>query len=214
MNKSILKTLFLFLVVLLFQVDSSAQQRFKAGVIAGLNASQIQNDDVGGYNRLRIQGGLRAIAIFTEKMDLNIELLYSQRGSYATDGSPVCFNGPLDITANYIEIPVLWTLKDWLHETDDYYRIQASAGLSYGRLISASSIGSCHDGLADLFNKNDVSFTIGAEYFATEHFTIGFRWSRSLNLLYNRKKGEELMPSRSENSLQGFFLSFRAGYIF
>ena len=213
MNKNILKSFLFILACLFLQTNTSAQQRFKAGLIAGLNASQIQNDDVGGYDRLRVQGGLRAIAIFTDRFDLNIELLYSQRGSYAKEGSPRCFNGPLDITANYVEIPVLATIKDWMHEEDGYYRIQASGGFSYGRLISSSSIGSCHDGLEELFNKNDVSFTIGAEYFATKNVTIGFRWSRSLNLLYNRKKGEEMF-NRSENSLQGFFLSFRAGYIF
>ena len=68
-------TFFLF-----FSGNTTAQQRFKAGVIGGLNASQIQNDDVGGYRRLGIQGGLRAITIFTDKIDLFFEILYSQRG--------------------------------------------------------------------------------------------------------------------------------------
>jgi hypothetical protein len=189
-----------------------AQQRFKAGIIGGLNASQIQRDDVGGYNRLGVQGGLRAVAVVTNRTDLLFEILYSQRGSYDKLGSPKCYNGALEISTKYIEVPVMVTFKDWLDEEDDFYKIQVSGGFSYGRLLSASSIGSCHDGLTDLFNKNDISFTIGAEFFGNEHLTFGVRWSRSINLLYNRKKGEEI--NRFESSLRGFFLSFRGGYIF
>lgn len=213
MIKYILRFFPIVLAFLIYSVDSDAQQRFRAGIIGGLNASQIQNDDVGGYRRLGLQGGLRAIAIFTEKIDLNIELLYSQRGSYDKEGNWKCYDGPLDISTNYIEVPVVVTFKDWLDEQEDFYKIQVSGGFSYGRLINATSEGSCHDELTDLFNKNDISFTVGAEYFTSPHLTFGVKWSRSLNLLYNRKKGEEML-NLFENSLQGFFLSFRAGYIF
>ena len=82
------------------------------------------------------------------------------------------------------------TYKDWLDEEGEFYKNPSGVvGFSYGRLISASSIGSCHDDLTELFNKNDISFAIGAEYFSTEHLNFGVRWSRSINLLYNRKKG-------------------------
>ena len=207
-----------FLLLIFFTVficgNVLSQQRFKAGLIAGLNASQILRDDVGGYNRLGIQGGLRAVAVLTNRTDVLFEILYSQRGSYDKIGSPKCYNGPLEISTKYIEVPVMATIKDWFHEEDDYYRIQVSGGFSYGRLISASAIGSCHDDLTDLFNKNDISFTLGAEYFSSKHLSFGMRWSRSINLLYNRKNGEELTIPRNENSLRGFFLSFRGAYIF
>lgn len=212
MNKILQLFSISFLLLFLTSYDSDGQERFKAGVFGGLNASQILLDDVGGYNRLGIQGGLRAIAVLTKRTDVFFEILYSQRGSRDSQGHPFCYDGPLDISANYIEVPVMVTIKDWLSDNSNFYRIQASGGLSYGRLINASSEGSCHDDLADLFNKNDISFTVGAEYFTNEHLTIGMRWSRSLNLLYNRKEGDKI--GRNENSLRGFFLSFRAGYIF
>lgn len=223
-------TRLVFLIIIassLFSETGLAQQRFKAGLIAGLNASQILRDDVGGYHRLGLRGGLRAITILTPKTDLFFEILYSQRGSYAKLGSPTtCFNGALEISANYIEIPVMYTFKDWLDEEEGFYKVQVSGGLSYGRLLSASSIGSCHDNVTDYFNKNDISITLGASFFVNEHLTFGARWSRSLNLLYNREKGPlipidptvENSPMKPDpnnpNSLRGFFLSFQAGYIF
>ena len=212
-----LRKLILFFSLLFFTIiiceEGHAQQRFKAGAILGVNASQILRDDVGGYNRPGMQGGLRAVAILTKKTDLLFEILYSQRGSRGKDGSPKCFQFiPLSIATQYIEVPVMATFKDWLDEEGDFYKIQVSGGFSYGRLLEASAEGSCHDDLTDLFNKNDISFAIGVEYFSNEHLTFGVRWSRSINLLYNRKEGEAI--NRFENSLRGFFLSFRAGYIF
>ena len=212
MKRNIFVGLLFFCFFFLAIKDTYSQQRFRAGLIAGLNASQIQRDDVGGYNRLGIQAGLRAIAILTDKTDVLFEILYSQRGSHDKNGNPFCYNGPLDISTKYIEVPVMVTFKDWLEEEEGYYHIQVSGGLSYGRLISASSIGSCHDDLTRFFNKNDISFTVGAEYFSSPRFAWGVRWSRSINLLYNRKKGEAI--NRFENSLRGYFLSFRIGYIF
>ena len=206
---------FLLLCFLSFLVCGNAisQQRFKAGLIAGLNASQILGDNSGGYNRLGLQGGMRAVAVITKKTDLLFEILYSQRGSYDKSYNK-CNIIPLEISTKYIEVPVMVAFKDWLKEEDGYYRLQVSGGFSYGRLLNATSIGSCHDDLTDLFNKNDVSFTLGVEYFSNKHLSFGMRWSRSINLLYNHKKGDNLENPRNENSLRGFFLSFRGAYIF
>ncbi len=206
--KNIKPLLLLILFTLAFQDQASAQQRFKAGVVAGLNASQILGDDSGGYNRLGMQAGLRAITIFTEKTDLLFEILYSQRGSRDLDVFP-CSKDRLSISTQYIEIPVMVTLKDWLDEEDDYYKIQVSGGFSYGRLLNVDAVDSCHDLQAENFNENDVSITFGAEYFSSEHISWGVRWSRSFNLLYNKDKFDA-----SKNSLRGFFLSFRGAYIF
>ncbi len=203
MTKKILPLILALSAFFIFNHTISAQQRFKAGLIVGLNASQILGDENGGYNRLGLQGGLRAITVFTEKSDLVFEILYSQRGSRGRTGIST-----LEISTNYIEVPVLFTFKDWLDE-DGFYRIQVSGGFSYGRLLSASAIDSVHGEQVDNFNSNDISITLGAEFFTSEHFSFGARWSRSLNLLYNKDK-----YNQSINSLRGFFLSFRGAYIF
>ena len=206
----LLFSFFFIAIYLCCSNEMAAQQRFKAGAIFGLNASQIQLDDVGGYKRLGLQGGLRAITILSEKSDLIFELLYSERGSRESNGSPTCFNGgALNISTKYVEVPVLITFKDWMEE--DFYKIQVSGGFSFSRLLSASSEGSCHDDLTDLFKDNDFGVTLGAEYFTNRHLSFGMRWSRSITLLYKREYG---LPDRNENSLRGFFLSFRGAYIF
>jgi len=201
-----LATILFFFLLSIYSI--SAQQRFKAGLVAGLTASQILGDESGGYNRLGVQGGLRAIAILNEKSDLSFEILYSQRGSKDTKVLP-CGAPSLSISTQYIEVPVLITFKDWLDESEDYYKIQVSGGFSYGRLIAADAMDSCHKAQDQNFNDNDISITLGAEYFTNSHFSFGARWSRSLNLLYNKDNFDV-----SKNSLRGFFLSFRGAYIF
>jgi hypothetical protein len=192
--------------------EAAAQaRRFRAGVVGGLNASQITGDDVGGYNRLGVHGGLRAVADLGDKKELLLELLYSQRGSYNKYGSPKCPNGDISIFLQYVEVPVMFCFKDWYKEEEGYYKVQACGGFSYGRLLRAKALGSCHDDLAEngAFNTNDISIALGADLFSSPNLVFGARWTRSLSLLYDKDKHD---PGR--NSLRGYFLSFRTAYIF
>ncbi|RME12977.1 MAG: hypothetical protein D6816_00370 [Bacteroidetes bacterium] len=191
----------LFFALFFFASGKAQNARFGAGIIGGLNASQILGDDTGGYNKLGLQGGLRGIAHLTDRSDLYIELLYSQRGSYQ--------KGIIDINLKYVEVPVVLTFKDWLDEEGEFYKVAANIGFSYGRLLNATAEGSKHDDIVNLFNDNDISFTVGAEYFTRENFGFGIRWSKSINFLYNKDKHD---PGR--NSLRGFFLSFRGVFTF
>ncbi len=145
-------------------------------MVFGLNAAQISGDDVAGYNKLGLHGGLRAIAKLQDKMDLVIGMLYSQRGSYAR-----FVNGDIKINLQYIEIPLTIAYKDWYQEEEDYYKVQAIGGFSFSRLLKASAIGSLHDGEVENFNDNDISVTLGADIFLSKHFGFGASWSQSLN---------------------------------
>lgn len=192
---------FILFSLFLISFCQAQEARFGAGIVGGLNASQILGDDTGGYNKLGLQGGLRGIAHLKDRTDLYVELLYSQRGSYQ--------KGIIKINLEYVEVPIVFTFKDWLDEEEGFYKVAANIGFSYGRLLSASAEGSKHDDLVDQFNVNDFSFTGGVEYFTRKNFSFGVRWSKSFNLLYNKDKHD---PGR--NSLRGFFLSFRGVYTF
>ena len=208
MMKNLFTTAAIFLFAFfVFQKNAVAQQRFKAGLVFGLNASQIKGDDSAGYNRLGIHGGLRAVAALKDKTDLLIELLYSQRGSF--DNGEQFFNGDLDISLRYVEIPIMLAYKDWYKEEEGYHKVQVTGGLVFSRLLKATAAGSSHDAQVENFNNNDYGITIGADFFLTKHFALGARWNRSINLLYNNKKHDENI-----DSLVGYFLSFRGMYVF
>ncbi len=183
-----------------------SQQRFKAGITAGLNASQIRGDATGGYNKLGIAAGLRAITVFTDRTDLTIELTYSQRGSRNDPSEPT----EIQINLNYVEVPFIFHYKDWLMEEQNYYRVQAAAGLSFSRLLKAEHDdrrGVVEEKTSD-FNSNDIGLILGAEFFFTQHWSLSGRWNTSFNLLSDA----DVSPSR--NTLRGYFLSFRLNYTF
>jgi len=184
----------------------TAQQRFKAGLVAGVNASQINGDNTGGYNKLGLLGGLRVITVLSEKSDVSIELAYSQRGSKNDKSEPV----DIRIDLNYIEVPVLYTYKDWLDESGDYYKVQALGGLAFSRLLKGTvedSASPPKEITGDL-RSNDLSLVLGVEFFFTKHWSLSGRWHSSLNKLATAEK------SPTKIDLRGYFFTFRVNYIF
>ena len=204
--------IFLIAWILLLGMEGTAQeQRFKAAVLLGLNASQLNGDRSAGYNKLGPTGGLRGVVVLGDKWNLSVELLYGQRGSrYPTGLNNPTPGAPLNITTSYIDVPVVISLGDWLSEDETYYRIEVHGGLAFGRLFNAIARDSPYDDNTDLFEKNDLNLVVGASYFVNAHFAFTFRYNRSVLLLYNNSKH----PNFNANSLFSHFLTLRAEYLF
>lgn len=201
----------ILVICAIFTTNLSAQNRFKAGVVAGINVAQIRGDDTGGFNKFGLVGGVRAITILKEKMDVSMELLYSQRGSRTNRTEEDRLGRDVEIDLNYVEVPVLFNYKDWLNEEDNFYHVQANIGFAYSRLINATAAGVTNDYIDEVenFNEDDFSVVLGAEYFITSKFSISARWVTSINLLYNNEK-----HNPNINGLRGHLLSFRTNYLF
>src|SRR5688572_14482098 len=144
-------------------------QRFSAAIVGGVNASQIDGDQLAGFDKLGLTGGLKATVNFESVFDLNVEFLFTQRGS-----KPDLFNPDYDpdikIHLDYAEIPVYVSLGDWWQEEDGYHKASAHAGVSFGRLINASTFDHINTGDEDLdqmvpyFNDSDLSWLVGISY--------------------------------------------------
>ena len=96
----------MFFLCLLFPFSLLAQdapsQRFKAGILVGFNGSQINGDASAGFNKLGLVAGVRGVTVINEKMEISIELLYSQRGSRSELFNSTNTNIPFKIELNYI----------------------------------------------------------------------------------------------------------------
>jgi hypothetical protein len=202
----------ILLVILFLQNGQSQERRFTAGLILGMNASQVDGDLLAGFNKIGLTAGARGSAIINDKLDFNLEFLFSQRGS-----RPDIFNALLDpdinISLQYAEIPIYIGFYDW--KVDDYYKVKVHGGLSYGRLIKASTVDAFQDDpldlelLADSFNNNDLSWIIGGSIFFTKNVGITVRYTRFINKLLNPSKLGINAPA-----LRSYFLTFRADYNF
>lgn len=102
MNKLCLGTV--FFVLLSFSVQA---QKFKAGIIAGVSATQISGDRLSGYNKAGlVLGGVVSTAV-AKKFDLAMEILYFQKGSKKNSDPENGDYTSYRLRLNYFEVPLL-----------------------------------------------------------------------------------------------------------
>lgn len=200
-----------FLTVLPLQ---SSAQRFSAAAVGGINASQIDGDQLAGFDKVGLTGGIKAVVNFESVIDLNVEFLFTQRGS-----KPDLFNPEYDpditVTLNYAELPVYLTIGDWWQEEGEYHKVSAHAGVSYGRLISARTFDYFHaneesfDKLVPYFNNSDLSWLVGVSYMMSNKWGLTGRYTRGITPLLSPKK-HNLAIER----LLSYYLTFRLEYYF
>jgi len=120
-----------FVSCFLLLVSSSQAQRFDAALIAGFNASQVDGDNLAGYEKFGVSAGAKAYARFSENFSLGMELLFNQKGSKSglRPSTPNTFK----LLLNYAEIPVL------LHYHDKDRAI-FGLGASYAAFLSYKRI--------------------------------------------------------------------------
>lgn len=195
------------LVGLALCCSSLTAQTFKASVIAGLNAGQIDGDFEVGYNKLGLSAGIGIGINIKPNMMLGTEFLFSQRGSknalFARDGVP---NGSIGI--NYISLPIVYKLYDWYEEDNEYYRVWLEGGMAPGRLITARITGSDRPELVNEFRTTDISWFLGAGYHFSKNFYCSFRYTRSIFPFY-------VAENPGVNDVQQFlsyFLTLQVGY--
>lgn len=127
----ILKSRFILLtLIFLCSLPAARSQFIQGALILGGNVSQVDGDEIYGFNKLGFNAGAAAIVPFTDSWSLSIEALYSQKGAHRGPLYPnEEVDGAYDYRLNYAEIPVLimFTDKDV---------ITFGAGFSFNRLVS------------------------------------------------------------------------------
>lgn len=189
-------------------------QRFSAGIVGGVNASQIDGDLLAGFDKVGLTGGIKVVVNLESIFDLNVEFLFSQRGSRPDIFTPE-IDPDIKVHLDYAEIPVYLTIGDWWQEEGQYHKVSAQAGISYGRLISARTFdyfntpGATLDNLVPFFNDNDLSWLVGLSYRMSENWGVTMRYTREITPLLSPKK-HDLAIKR----LLSYYLTFRMEYYF
>ncbi len=176
---------------------------FHAALVGGFNASQIDGDDFAGFNKFGLSAGAKVGYFIKPSISLSTELLFNQSGSRSSlnIGSPTEL---IKIHLNYVELPVLISLHDWLIE-DTYHKVRAEAGLSLGYLFDVTTANSFFMDESNDFVKQSVNFVGGIGYHFTEHIAVSARYTRSFNTLYEN-------PRTLIRGLVGYFFTFRFEY--
>lgn len=120
------------LIIILYSfiiIDKSFAQVIKGALIGGLNLSQVDGDQIYGFHKAGLNVGASAIIPIKNRFSLDLEILYSQKGSsqkplYNYEDS----SGEYMLKLNYAEIPLLL-------QYSDKGGVTVGAGFSYGRLV-------------------------------------------------------------------------------
>jgi hypothetical protein len=136
---------FIFLFIASFSLifsDQSFSQHILGSVSAGVNLTQVDGDEVYGYNKVGLTIGPSAIIPFgkNKRWSVTLELLFSQLGSRQKNVNTVkdtIFTTPpkyydgYRLSLNYVQIPVI------VHFTDKRV-IAGGIGFLYGQLVSVN----------------------------------------------------------------------------
>ena len=188
--------------------DTGPERRFEAGVVAGMNLSQIDGDDLTGFNKIGVNVGARVDAILTERWRLSLEMLFAQQGAsrHKLDNPASAFD---KIRLNLVEAPVMVHFQDW--------KIQASAGVSYARVINAEVIDYTGEDATESYPLQEDLFSIilGGTFFFQENLGLNIQWSRWLNnLLVSDGNEPSPLPGQQSGRWIGRTVTIRGIYMF
>jgi len=119
---SFLFTLFAFL---------GYSQGFNAGVITGINASQVDGDKQAGYNKVGLIAGGFVSRSLNPKLNWQMEMVYIGKGSKKGSNIEQGQYDYMRIKLDYIEVPILFQI--WWEKL----KFNVDLGLSFGALISS-----------------------------------------------------------------------------
>ncbi|MCK9162918.1 MAG: outer membrane beta-barrel protein [Bacteroidales bacterium] len=169
--------------LILFLLSSPLKaQIFKGMVIGGVNLSQMNGDQVFGYNKVGLNTGIGVMAPLnnTRNFLISMEVLYNELGAKES-GDPFKYNTKIQ----YVSIPLLFLYEDkfggWTFGT----------GLQYSRLIDVKEdwglpntpikyMDSPVMSTVKDFNRDDFSFLFDIRFRIWERLKLNFRYQYSI----------------------------------
>ena len=197
-------------------------ERFNAGLVIGINYSQIDGDYFTGYDKKGLTGGIKGIVRIIPRLDFNMELLYSKKGSKIFAGNYTGTTPIKDqiIDLTYVDVPLL--LKWKLNETENSWHIEA--GVVYARLVDSEIVEAIRDSkrqfsyktiLAD-FDSNELSWIGGLGYTFKSGLSFHGRFAFGLSKFYQNSAFEFNNPSsllvQDIEFLRNYSMSFQVAY--
>ena len=152
-------------------------QSFKAAMFAGFNMSQISGDNLGGYDKPGILGGLSISKDIGEKLILEMQMMYIQKGSRKFPDIKNNDNSRYILNLNYIDIPLNLKYK--------FQKFKVEIGLSNGVMFKqyvANEIGPypANSDESKAFHKWELSYNLGVSFPLTKKIELCGRINHSL----------------------------------
>ncbi len=165
------KLVFLLSVSVLLYLNSCAQD-FNAGIRFGMCASQVSGDNLSGYDKAGILLGAFVRRDFSQKISLQLEMLFIQKGS-RKEVSKID-NSYYRMRLHYLEVPLLFQ-----------YHVSKKITLEIGPSAGALIFSEEDDQLGVIlytppFEKLEISSHLGIQFVFSEKWALDLRHSGSL----------------------------------
>lgn len=145
-----MKPFFLASLFFLFTLSLSAQRsKISTGFRAGTSLSHIVDASIrpSEWHKLGLSGGLQLTYHFVDSWNLEMALLYTQKGIK---------NQQVKLTNSYLELPLRIAYFSGL--PDDSYRIKFLTGGYFAQLLNSS------DAPKDFYEKQDYGWLVGVGF--------------------------------------------------
>ncbi len=178
-------------------------QKFSVGIIAGLASTDVNGFDmVDGdedFNRIGVVAGIFVNCSFNDRTSVQMELLYATKGSLQPTDSTNTLPY-FKLVLDYMEVPVLFKYKMhiWVNK-ESLDKLELEVGPSFGFLVSSTQYNFSGPVAFDReFNKSDILFNLGLNYYFSKDFSLDIRFANSVvpirpnpgNTIYYLDNGE------------------------
>lgn len=198
-----MKKEFLLFFLLTITSVSIAQNRFVPGVKLGLSASQVSGDNLAGFNKVGLIGGLTLTTKFNNKWSTQLEMIYLQKGSKAINKPSTVNYQYYLLQLNYIEVPILLQY----HQK----KFTFEAGPGFGYLVREKEYNAFEEitGIRP-FNKSEIAINLGVNYLLFNKFDIGWRYSNSISSIRSHVSGARVWYNLGQqNTVMAFTLTYK-----
>ena len=168
------KRLFIFVLLMLSLSEVDAQGRlFHGGLLGGITATQVHNDNSGGFNKIGPYLGGYIMTEFSKRWIFEIGMNYAAKGAREVSGDKNVGFSKYVSKLGYMEFPVV--LKYRLDKFD------FEAGLSFGFLLFGNEfLNGNKQQSPTKYKPFEFAGIIGINYMFTDKFGLDLRSQTSL----------------------------------
>jgi opacity protein-like surface antigen len=180
-------------------VAAAAQTPMTFGVKAGVNSSTVKDEGAADLDRLL--GGIGGVFFggnITDKVGIQVEGLYSQRGAKDASETP-----EFKLRTNYIEVPV--TLNVGGGSGSTRFNLFTGPQVSFLLSAKASSEGVEVD-IKDEVESMDLGWTLGAGLLLNDKFTVDARYTHGLKNMAKSDLDDDEVKNRTFSVMFGIRL--------
>lgn len=170
-----MKRILLFVVLVVLAIASRAQ-RFEAGLVGGLNASQVQGDFTQGYHKPGALFGAYVQTDLSQTVFAGMEIKYSQKGSRKNPDAKTGDQEKYIMRLSYMDVPVYLGFHTGKN-------ISMLVGLSPAYLVKGkefNNYGELPPEDRKPFYNFDLEGLVGARYQLTDRLKLDIRVAYSL----------------------------------